>query len=430
MRHRCFTIALLLVCQTAWFLLFLPTPLAVFYDNVRYEEAGWRLANGQGLSLPYALMPDPEVRSWACDRDGAACPDDGSYPTALYPPLYQGFIAVLYLAFDRSLTVVFFAHWVLLIVALCCYESLLFRVVQKTGYIFGVVVAAGYPFVAHIAAQIRADHLHLTLVAACVLVPFLALNPWQKAGCFGLLLSLATLARPYTVLAVPVLMLFPPVVRVYAPTIRTWCVAICVFTLPFVLWSGRNADVFGRFIPLTVGGLGTSLYLNVCEAELGSSVIAANAIECRRRIAAFGPEPLVRSVNQALEREAVSWIRAHPWQVAALLPRRAPRLWISLGYNRKGLSAGWPLLVVGLGGLLALACVGGWVVRRDPRYRPLLVLVVGYWLFLLHTPAEARRTLPLRLPALVLAATAVDAAVRRRQGEPIPYVTGIPLSTT
>jgi hypothetical protein len=63
-----------------------------------------------------------------------------------------------------------------------------------------------------------------------------------------------------------------------------------------------------------------------------------------------------------------------------------------------------------MGGLLLLGLWGGWLVRHDARWHALLLAVAANWIFLVPFPGEARRTIPLRLPMLLLAGVATSQA--------------------
>jgi hypothetical protein len=67
-----------------------------------------------------------------------------------------------------------------------------------------------------------------------------------------------------------------------------------------------------------------------------------------------------------------------------------------------------------MGGLLALGLYGMWLVRRDSRWWPLALGVLMYWVMLVPFSGEARRTLPLRLPMLLLGGIAVSSLVNKR----------------
>jgi hypothetical protein len=117
--------------------------------------------------------------------------------------------------------------------------------------------------------------------------------------------------------------------------------------------------------------------------------------------------------NRAIQKDAMEWFKEHPFAVLPKIPKRIPRVWVSMGKNRRGLHPAWPLLVLYLGGLLVLGCIGMWVTRKDPRWAFMAIMILATWAFLLHTPAYARRTIPLRWPMLLFAGAAFETLIRR-----------------
>jgi hypothetical protein len=105
--------------------------------------------------------------------------------------------------------------------------------------------------------------------------------------------------------------------------------------------------------------------------------------------------------------EAFRRIKAHPWNYAGRVAIHVPKLWVSTSTRL------WILSVLYLGGFLVLGLADAWTVRRDARFYPLIVAIAVNWAFLLPFPGEARRTLPLRLPMLLLAGIFVGPQLER-----------------
>ena len=410
-KNRYIALGVLLFAQAVFFATFFPNPPAVIADNTRYEVGGWHLATGRGLSLPRSVSDDPDVRSWACSRHPEACDsEDGSYPVAIYPPGYQFYIAGIYKVFGRSLYALLYSQLVLLLVMFAIYEALAARLLDKIGYWFCVAVGVTYPYLARQATIVLSDHVHAVLLLASLSMLVL-MRPGRVRGVvFGLTLASAILVRPYSLLAVPLLFLVPAVRRGAQMTWSEWFVAGIATAIPFLLWLARNEEVFGRFIPISTQGLGTSLYLNKLEWTTGS-VFDAEA--STRTIAELntlaGGDFTTWRANREIQIHAVAWMKDHPGLLFLGILKRIPRLWVSMGYHGGGISRAFPILVLQLGGLLALGCGGLWIKRRDARWAAFALTIVVTWAFLLHTPAEARRTLPLRLPMALFAGAAVSA---------------------
>lgn len=412
LRHLLLTVVI--VTQTGMFLAFLPKPPRVEADNVRYETAGYHLAHGEGLTLPYQLQHDPEVRAWACSRNQTWC-DGENVPAVIYPPGYGLYIASVYTVAGRSLSTLVTSQLLLLLSMFWVFERIAATYLRRGGYVFSMAVAATYPFLARQAGYVMADHLHAALVLFGLALPLLRPAVWWRGLCCGLLLSAATLVRPYSFVCLPfvVLGLFW---KSRKPNWRPDLMGLLVgLTLPLALWTARNEVVFGRFIPFSTTSIGVSLYYDKLEWTAGTTFdptnIRANNDEINR---VAGGDPFTVRGGQALTAAAFDWMKEHPWKVLASLPPRIARLWISLGTSGQGVSPAWPLLLAYLGGLLALGTSGMWTGRRRPDIFLIACFVLPYWAFLLHTPAEARRTLALRLPLLLCAGVAIDRMLATR----------------
>lgn len=422
-RERRLWLVILLAMQAIFFWAFLPRPLTVVSDNVRYETAGYNLAAGRGLSLPYSMARDPEVRSWVCDRRPDLCLADGTYPVAIYPPGYSVFISAIYRLTGRSLVALAVAQFVLLGVVFVVFEALADRLLAPAGYRFAMLAAITYPFLARQATLVMSDHLHAVLLLAALAALLLMAPGWLRGAVFGLALAAATLVRPYSLLAVAIVYVTPRIWRCFRATAREWAVSLLLCALPFAVWSARNWYLFGRWIPLSTTGVGLTLYFTVLEWEVGDIYDPQRAAEWWRRVERFGPDATVHETNLRLQAEALRAMAKAPGRVLEGCLLHAPKLWVSLGTQGAGRARTWPVLVLWLGGLWVLGLAGMWLTRCECRWLPLTVVILGYWLILIPFPGEARRTLPLRLPMLLVGAAAFQAAAARlaaRAGEPTP----------
>jgi hypothetical protein len=234
----------------------------------------------------------------------------------------------------------------------------------------------------------------------------------------GLLLVAATLTRPYSFVCIP----FVGLAAAWKQNNAKWRVDLSGFIIgsvpPLCVWIVRNQIVFGRFIPFSTTRLGTSLYYNKLAWTIGNTYDANNmraTVDELTRVAGGG-DPLAWRANNILTSAALDWMKEHPFLMLASLPLRVVRVWISLGTCRHGLSSVWPLLVLYLGGLLALGVAGMWLGRRRREIVIAAAFILPYWAFLMHTPPEARRTLALRLPMLLCSGVTLDALMASRLG--------------
>lgn len=397
--------------QAALLWLFFPNSPRVEADNTRYEEAGYRLAAGEGLSLSFSTLADLDVRDWACARHPDRCQRGDVYPTAAYPPGYQIFIGLVYFMAGRNIATLLVIQGLLHLILIVFFESILFRVAGKPGYLFAMAVAAVYPFLARQAGMVMSDHLHAVLLTASIWALFSVTTPSLRYGLAGFLFALATLTRPYSFVALPVLLL-PIVRRSFLPGRLAVMAFLLSLSLPFGAWWLRNLDTFGRFIPFTTTGIGAGLYLNKTEWTVGSALDGDNASRIYNELNDVSGDITTWAGDRRLRTAAIEWMAENPTLVLRSLPKRVFRSWISMGYQGTGLHPAALGNILFSGGLLLLGVLG-----LVLRMRGLLVfpgvIIIAYWGFLLHTPSEARRTLALRLPMLVFAALAVDEAASR-----------------
>lgn len=417
-RYRALFVAAVLAMQTVFFFVFLHRPLEMEEDNLRYELPGWNLAQGKGFVLPFDYYAeDTVVYDWVCSRHPEEC-KNGEYPVALYPPGYSFFIALVYLFTGRKLVALFVANYLLLLLVFFVFERVAAKMLRPRAYVLAMVAAAGYPFLAHQAGIVMSDHLHGVLY-------FLAFAAWLliKPGvfrgiAFGGILGLSTFTRPYGFLVVPAVFAF----LFFKQKLRKEALAFALaLALPFCAWTARNAYQFGRLVPMTTAGAGLLYYGVQLEVEVGQPYTKEASKEHVRRYFSFLPPEarargeqgksilpyMLRPYNQAIGEAGKAWWKQNPHWVVAMSLYHAPKLWVSLGTDGGGYSRAWPLLLLGMGGMAILGAVGAYRLRKDPRWIPVILGVLLYWLFLVPFPGEARRTLPLRLSMMLFAAYVV-----------------------
>jgi hypothetical protein len=268
------------------------------------------------------------------------------------------------------------------------------------------VIAGTYPFLARQATFVMSDHLHVVLWLSAFAALMLMPEGARRGAAFGGLMALATLVRPYCLFVFPLLWGLAALGKVVRISKREWIAGALAFVLPFGAWTARNAYWYGRFLPLTTGGPGALLYQSSLEWDVDLSD-PANAVAWYRETTERFGDVVSRRGSQLQTEEALRRIEQHPWKFAGRMAIHVPRLWVSMSTRL------WPLSVAYLGGLLALGLAGAWVVRKDARFHALLVALAVNWVSLLPLPGEARRTLPLRLPMILLAAVFAGPVLRQ-----------------
>jgi len=411
-RARSIALAVVLCAQTLFFAVMVKRPLAPEGDNERYEQAGWNIAIGRGYSLPltgYGASNDPEIYEWVCSRHPTACYPDTTHPSALYAPGYSVLIGAVYAVFGRSLLALCLTQLVLLWTLFALFEQLAAHFLARHGYLFAMAIAATYPFLARQATLVMSDHFHAVLWLAAF-AAFMRMRPGPWRGfLFGGLIAFATLCRPYSLFIFPVLWGLTSIWKAVRVSQREWLAGVLAFAVPFAIWTARNAYWYGRFVPLTTGGVGAQLYESTLEWDVDLSDPENGRAMYVETTKKYG-DIWSRRANRLQAEDAVRRIQEHPWKFAERIAIHVPRVWISMSTRL------WILPLLYLGGMLVLGLAGAWAVRRDARFYPLLVAIAVNWLFLLPFPGEARRTLPLRLPMLLLAGVFVGPPLERLLG--------------
>lgn len=383
-------------------------------DTFRYETPGINLAEGGTLSLPVSDTRDEVVFGWVCTRHPEACLADGTHPTTLYPPGYSLFIAAVYFVVGRAPAALVALQFLMLLAMFAFFERIAARLLDHRGYAFAMAVAATYPFLAMYATMLSSDFLHIFLYFAAVATLHLMRPGVCRGALFGVLFAFATLVRPYSLVVFPALWLWTPVWRAAGATWKERFISGVAFGLPLLAWVLRNAYWFGRFLPMTT--LGPGLVLMHMTLAWDTSAYSARAGDVYyaelAQVAKSGDVSTVEA-SERLSELAKQRIKEHPEKLAVSVLTNVPKLWVSLGSSRDGLSPAWPLLVTWLGGLLVLGVAGLWLSRRDERWHLLALSICVYWGFLLYSTGEARRTSPLRLPMVLAAGVAVSKLAER-----------------
>lgn len=239
----------------------------------------------------------------------------------------------------------------------------------------------------------------------------------------GLLLGIATLTRPTTLLF-PIWLiacLWP--LRRRVGLARSGAVFVVLFILVLSPWAVRNTRVFGGFVPVsTLSGL------NFYQAHVG--IDQPDALRVRRPSEAIslarqelwdqGTDP--DSLNEAqfdrfLQRAAMQRIIQHPKQAAGLFLNRFLRFWFNLGYYEPPSKAS---IVLALGsGFLLLGTLLAWSrYRADwwPWALPSLAVLLYFTLSHMVIHAQVRYSFPVVPYAMIFCAYSLSQILHRRRG--------------
>jgi 4-amino-4-deoxy-L-arabinose transferase-like glycosyltransferase len=236
-----FTLALVLRLAFVWLGPgpgFVPTG-----DQVDYHHLAVSLSRGDGYVLP--------------DGEG------NTYPTAFRPPLYPFALSPAYALFGGKPVLGLITQALLGALLAVAVWSLGRRLWDETsGRLAGLAVAV-YPLLIFFSGMLLSEVLY----ALCLVMATFPLAAWWKRGgtgtalFAGLVLGLATLARPTAPAWAALLVLLAVALRIRPfPRLGRETLALMLGGALMVLpWTARNAISLGEFVPLTTGG-GCALY--------------------------------------------------------------------------------------------------------------------------------------------------------------------------
>jgi 4-amino-4-deoxy-L-arabinose transferase-like glycosyltransferase len=368
-------------------------------------------------------------------RDGFAG-DDGR-ATARRPPAYPAFLSALYAVTGDSPRAGRVAQVILGVAVVALTGALARRYFDDTTALVTAALAAVNPFLIFISGYLLTENLYLVLLLTALVVardPRELVREKNRAMAVGLLLGLATLARPsglpmfeWMLAAVLLLAGVPWRVRVVHATI-----AALAFTLVVLPWYARNHAVVGGWVLTTHGGI---TFLQ------GNNDKVASVPQWRGGAAPLQVLPRFDGLSRLdeLSRDRLAWqlgkdyLRANPGDVPRLVFWKMVRFWrLKSDMGLSGIRSGWWFSKDSTLGRLAsnvdvgfvyavlvMPCfVVGWIMTRT-RWRE-LSLVSG--VVVVHTAIAAiffgslRTRIPLEPVICMFAAVMATGLWRSRRG--------------
>lgn len=352
-------------------------------------------------------------------------------PTAFRPPLYAAFSAAI-ASVSPSISALRFAQLLLSLGQVVLLWLVARRLVPRAAT-WVLFLGALSPFDAvYVGAGLSECLTSFLLVAA--LSGLVLLDGTRRVLVAGVALGLACLARDVYVALVP----FGAVAWVVfggasrRQRLGQALAVSVVAALVVVPWTIRNAVHFHRFIPVSAGRLGYSLWLGAwaTNAEFTASDATGRVYPAE----AFR-DPAERELVAEAERDMTAGdavfrrlfnerLRAEPVQVVGRWLKRWPKLWLGTRFDifelhPRALPRGspqWTVVKAGLWGLNALlffgALVGALLAlrRREPVAWMLLPIAFTSLLFLPLNSFENRYSQPMLPFVVLLAASAIVAA--------------------
>ncbi len=271
--------------------------------------------------------------------------DDGR-ATARRPPAYPAFLSALYAVTGDSPRAGRIAQVILGVAVVALTGALARRYFDGTTALVAAALAAVNPFLIFISGYLLTENLYLVLLLTALL---LARDPRElarernRAMAVGLLLGLATLARPsglpmfeWMLAAVLLLAGVPWRVRVGGAV-----VAAIAFALVVLPWYARNHAVVGGWVLTTHGGI---TFLQ------GNNDKVASVPQWRGGAAPLQVLPRFDDLSRRdeLARDRLAWqlgkdyLRANPLDVPRLVFWKMVRFWrLQSDMGLSGIRSGW-----------------------------------------------------------------------------------------
>lgn len=374
------------------------------WDGVYYHFGAQRIADGTGYG------------ELAAGQGGEVF-----HPWCHYPVGYSGLIALFYRLFGDAPSVATTANAFIGAATVACVHRLGLSFLSPWRALVAGLCCALHPGLVLYAGLLMTEPLAALGVLVGPLV-FLSLErrPKLAAAAAGLVLGLATLVRPQSILSAPVIALLPTRVN---PWTRALIAAIATVTALLTVspWTLRNCRVMdGCAFVSTNGGW---------NLAIGSSPRATGRFEPLR--ASDGCTIVTGQVqqDQCWKERGLAWIREDPARWASLAPKKLSYTFdhqsFAVGYLAQSDPSAWPeerrawwrgLLTVAQYALLGVAALAA-VPRPDPgkglsARSVTIALAVGLYLDgLTKTP---RRAWPIVLFAI--AAALLPPFVRQARG--------------
>jgi 4-amino-4-deoxy-L-arabinose transferase-like glycosyltransferase len=268
------------------------------------------------------------------------------------------------------------------------------------------------PFISHGVRLLTETPTILLLTAAMLaLVEGMRHRSPGRFALAGLLLGLATLARP-TTLFLP-LALLPLVVWPRGRMARGWLILAAVFALTQAPWVIRNAVTFGKFEP-TFTSRGYNLFMGTYPPTRGLSNLPPERQPPELIASLQGKNEF--EVNRIYQRAALHNVREEPGEMVKLVLAKAVLCWFNTRPDQnmflptpRSFAVNGPLLLLGIVGFVMLLREG-----RHGAWIP--ILVIAYFVAMhLASVATIRYNLP-SIPFLLLGVAAALDRILARPG--------------
>ncbi len=309
------------------------------------------------------------------------------HPTAFRPPGYPIFLAGVYLLFGHSYPAVrLIQAWLDAVTCLLVYAIGKELFSRRVGLLAAVGLSL-HPLQVYMVGEFYSETVSFLFqaVALWLAARMVRQREWFLPLLLGIFLAATPLTRPTATLWVPLMLLWG-LLRPFSWQLRLRDIGLMLVGLMLLFgpWTLRNFLVFGEFIPVaSLGGVGVWAGNNPLSQGGGMMPNEQTWGEGAPEFGWGGWAGLseTESSRRFMER-GLAWIRDHPLEFAALVPRKLLRLWSPTSFGVQFSRRASPLLTAVVLPpylvFLALAFWGMWRTRRGWREQfPLYALILG-----------------------------------------------------
>jgi len=309
------------------------------------------------------------------------------HPTAFRPPGYPIFLAGVYLLFGHSYPAVRLVQALLDAVTCLLVYAIGTELFSRRVGLLAALGLSLHPLQVYMVGEFYSETLSFLFQALAL---WLAARMVRRREGFlpllvGVFLAATALTRPTATLWLPLMVVWT-LIRPFSWKARGRDAVLMLMGLAllFTPWVVRNFVVFGEFIPVaSLGGVGVWAGNNPLSEGGGMLPDERTWGEGAPEWGWMGWEGLseTESSRRFMER-GLAWIRDHPLEFAALVPRKLLRLWSPTSFGVQFSRRASPLLTAVVLPpylvFLALAFWGMWRTRRGWRDQfPLYALILG-----------------------------------------------------
>jgi 4-amino-4-deoxy-L-arabinose transferase-like glycosyltransferase len=335
-------------------------------------------------------------------------------PTAFRPPGYPLFLMAIYSSVGPNIAVVRLIHMLLgAVVTALAYAT------ARSGFRrchVGLIAAFGtalHPVLVYLTGRILSETLAIpiAMLAVWIMVSHPRGLSAGKALLLSCLIAMLVLIRPAALLFVPFVASWFLILSLdKTRALRQAAVLICVVALFLAPWVLRNYLTFGEFIPLATEG-GVTFWG-------GNNPLASGGVVEPSPETWPAPDPPAGiagwpglSQKESEDRfyaAAFEWIRTHPGDFIALIPKKALRAW-SLSFGSETKASGLPGWVRRAYALFPILGLVGFALslQRWQRLLPIYFLILSSNLTILAFYGSTRQSAILIPSVTILAAFAV-----------------------